>query len=94
MSFLGTSLKIYMPDVMFGFPVDMIKAKSDDFLGIREATFSIIPWQYQIEIGAALALRKKVYTVFDPTKIHFVHPMLKSFATWQALEQYLYKTYF
>jgi len=77
-----------MPDVDLQLPGDIITAKSDDFLGIREATFSIIPWECQLEMGAALALRKKVFTVLHENN-HFRHPMLKSFPNWRALEAHV-----
>ena len=62
---------------------DIITTKSGDFLGIREASFCIIDWSNQLEIGAALALRKKVLTV--ASHVHLDNPNIVAFDSWDRV---------
>jgi len=64
---------------------EIITTKSDDFLGIRDTDFSMIHWQNQMEIGAALALRKKVITVGST----YNHPNLLNFPDWNSASAYV-----
>jgi hypothetical protein len=68
---------------------DVITQKSMDFLGIRECKIALIRWENQIEIGAALALRKRVLTVHvlgaaqKVNDTNFKNPYLLIFDNWE-----------
>lgn len=68
-------------------PIDLITSPSDDFLGIREANIVMVEWNNQIEIGAALALRKKVITV--GTNDMKIHPLITVFPSWDMAYRYI-----
>lgn len=71
-------------------PIDLITACSEDFLGIREANIVMIDWKHQLEIGAALALRKKVITVNNLNKINMkIHPLITVFPSWDMAYRYI-----
>jgi len=92
-SFFNSQLKIYAPTVQLRGVIDsknteIIKIKSDDFLGIRECNIAVLVADDLIEIGAALALHKRVITVGN---VPFEHPLLKVFASWSLAIKYLQK---
>lgn len=68
-------------------PIDLITIRSNDFLGIREAQIAMIDWTNQLEIGAALALRKKVITV--GTNDMKIHPLIMVFLSWEMAYRYI-----
>lgn len=82
-------LKIYsdIPNAINIPNADIITQKSADFLGIRECKVALIRWENQIEIGAALALRKRVLTVHflgAAQEINgFKNPYLLIFDNWE-----------
>jgi len=82
----GSNVKVYVSGVNYVDPsIDIITTKSTDFLGIRECDISMINWENQMEIGAALALRKKVITVGST----YNHPNLQNFRNWNAAIAFL-----
>ena len=68
-------------------PIDLITKRSDDFLGIREANITVIAWENQLEIGAALALRKNVITVGSGDMK--IHPLLTILPSWEMVYWYI-----
>lgn len=68
-------------------PIDLITTCSDDFLGIREANIVMIDWNHQLELGAALALRKKVITVGNADIK--IHPLITVFPSWDMAYRYV-----
>jgi hypothetical protein len=77
---------IYVSGCVFEDPrFEIITTKSDDFLGIRDTDLSMINWLNQMEIGAALALRKKVITVGST----YNHPNLLNFPDWNSASIYV-----
>lgn len=68
-------------------PIDLITFGSEDFLGIREANIVMIDWSKQLEIGVALALRKKVITV--GTNDIKIHPLINVFPSWDMAYRYI-----
>ena len=90
-SYLSSSIKVYAKydgcEQLSGLPIDLITSSSSDFLGIRESNFVMIEWNNQLEIGAALALRKKVITV--GTKHMKIHPLITVFPSWDMAYRYI-----
>jgi hypothetical protein len=86
-----TGIKVYANydgcERLADLPIDLITSYSDDFLGIREANITMINWNNQLEIGAALALRKKVITV--GTSDMKIHPLIIVFPTWEMAYRYI-----